>query len=77
MNSERHEEMLKVSSSRKPPEMRLNVEVIAAKELPPKDANGLSDPFVTMYLETAPLRRYNTSVQSCTLNPTWEEHFSM
>lgn len=77
MNSERHEEMLRVSASKKPPEMRLNVEVIEAKDLPSKDANGLSDPFVTMYLKSTPLRHYNTSVQSCTLTPTWQEHFSM
>lgn len=77
VNDERHKDMLQVSANKKPPEMRLNVEVIEAKNLPSKDANGLSDPFVAMYLKSAPLRRYNTSVQSCTLDPTWQEHYSM
>lgn len=62
---------------KKPPEMRLNVEVVEAKELEPKDPNGLSDPFVTMYVGTSPSHRYNTSVKPCTLNPMWEEHFSL
>lgn len=69
--------MLHVLASKKPPEMQLNVDVIEAKELSSKDANGLSDPFVTLYLKSTPLRHYNTAVQSGTLNPTWQEHFSM
>ncbi|XP_055321737.1 protein unc-13 homolog 4B isoform X2 [Sitodiplosis mosellana] len=73
----RHDELLGAAAMKKPPEMRLNVEVIEAKELEPKDPNGLSDPFVTMYIGSAPSHRYNTSVKTCTLNPTWEEHFSL
>lgn len=57
--------------------MRLNVEVVEAKELEPKDPNGSSDPFVTMYIGSAPSHRYNTSVKASTLNPSWEEHFSL
>lgn len=75
--NERHDEMLKQAEQKEPPEIRLNVEVIEAQELQPKDPNGLSDPFVTMYIASSPTHRYNTSVKSATLNPVWEEHFSL
>lgn len=68
---------MQAANGKQPPEMRLNVEVIEAKELESKDPNGLSDPFVTMYVGSAPSHRYNTSVKSGTLAPKWEEHFSL
>lgn len=55
----------------------MNVEVIEAKELVSKDANGKSDPFCALYLESAPTRRYNTAVKTSTLSPVWEEHFEL
>jgi len=57
--------------------LHLNVEVIEAKELVSKDSNGKSDPFCALYLESAPTRRYNTAVKTCTLSPIWEEHFEL
>jgi BAI1-associated protein 3 len=77
MSNERHEEYLQAAQTKEAPEIRLNVEVIDAKDLRPKDANGLSDPFVTMFIQSSPTHRYNTSVKSATLCPTWEEHFSL
>ncbi|XP_055698353.1 protein unc-13 homolog 4B isoform X3 [Phlebotomus papatasi] len=77
ISESRHEELLEAAKTKEAPEIRLNVEVIEAKDLVPKDPNGLSDPFVTMYLAAAPTHRYNTSVKSETLNPQWEEHFSL
>lgn len=73
----RHDELLSAATAKEPPSMRLNVEVVEAKELEPKDPNGSSDPFVTMYIGSAPSHRYNTSVKASTLNPSWEEHFSL
>lgn len=55
----------------------MNIECIEGKDLRPKDPNGLSDPFITMYLESSSTHRYNTSVKNETLNPRWEEHFSL
>lgn len=75
--NERHDEMMTQAEQKEPPEIRLNVEVIEAQELQPKDPNGQSDPFVTMYIASSPTHRYNTSVKSGTLNPVWEEHFSL
>lgn len=77
MVNDRHDELLRQAEQKEPPEIRLNVEVIEAKELEAKDANGLSDPFVTMFIASSPTHRYNTSVKSSTLNPSWEEHFSL
>ncbi|XP_058172092.1 protein unc-13 homolog 4B-like [Anopheles ziemanni] len=77
MSDEKHQEMLEAANNKKAPEIRLNVEIVEAKDLEPKDSNGLSDPFVTMYIASNPNHRYNTSVKAATLNPVWEEHFSL
>ncbi|XP_058467926.1 protein unc-13 homolog 4B isoform X4 [Malaya genurostris] len=77
ISNEKHDEVFQIAHSKEPPEICLNVEVIEAKELEPKDSNGLSDPFVTMFIASNPTHRYNTSVKSATLDPVWEEHFSL
>ncbi|CAB0028546.1 unnamed protein product [Trichogramma brassicae] len=59
------------------PEIHLNIEVIEAKDLVPKDANGKSDPFCVLYLESQPTKRYNTAVKPETLTPVWQEHFAL
>lgn len=68
---------MEIAEEKEAPEKLLNVEVIEAKELSPKDSNGLSDPFVTLYLASNTAHRYNTSVKSATLDPVWEEHFAL
>ncbi|KAF2898858.1 hypothetical protein ILUMI_07316 [Ignelater luminosus] len=75
--NEKHNELLSAAERKEPPELLLNVEVIEAKDLVAKDSNGLSDPFVTLYLASNASRRYNTSVKPETLNPVWEEHFAL
>ncbi|CAH2047152.1 unnamed protein product, partial [Iphiclides podalirius] len=75
--NEKHTQLLTKAEAKEPPELMLNVEVVEAKDLVPKDPSGLSDPFVTIYLMSNSSQRYNTSVKSGTLNPLWEEHFSL
>ncbi|XP_061378434.1 protein unc-13 homolog 4B isoform X2 [Danaus plexippus] len=77
ISNEKHMELLTQAEAKEPPELMLNVEVIEGKDLVPKDPSGLSDPFVTIYLMSNTSHRYNTSVKSGTLNPVWEEHFSL
>ncbi|XP_053660620.1 protein unc-13 homolog 4B [Anopheles marshallii] len=77
MSDEKHNEIMEIARNKEAPEIRLNVEIVEAKDLEPKDSNGLSDPFVTMYIASNPNHRYNTSVKAGTLNPLWEEHFSL
>lgn len=77
MADERHRELLLNAQTKEAPEIRLNVEVMEAKDLMPKDPNGLSDPFVTMYIASDATHRYNTSVKPETINPRWEEYFSL
>jgi len=76
-SAETHEQLLEKASVKEAPELRLNIEVIEAKDLNPKDPNGLADPFVTLYIASAPNTRYTSSVKSATLSPKYEEHFSL
>lgn len=77
IEDERHERILEETRKMEPPEMHLNIEVVEAKDLVPKDANGKSDPFCILYLESVPTKRYNTAVKTETLAPIWQEHFQM
>ncbi|KAK9497100.1 hypothetical protein O3M35_004477 [Rhynocoris fuscipes] len=77
VDDEKHTEFLKSAKDKEAPNILLNVEIIQGKDLAPKDANGLSDPFCTLYLGNNSTHRYNTSVKSETLSPIWEEHFSL
>ncbi|KAH8309667.1 hypothetical protein KR044_007803 [Drosophila immigrans] len=72
-----HQEISEIAKNKEPPKIRLNVEIIKAENLLSKDSNGLSDPFVTLFLESNSSHRYNSSVKASTLNPIWEEHFSL
>ncbi|XP_027338602.1 C2 and GRAM domain-containing protein At1g03370-like isoform X1 [Abrus precatorius] len=53
--------------------MKLVVRVIEAKNLPPTDPNGLSDPYVRLQLGK---QRFKTKVIKKSLNPKWDEEFS-
>lgn len=53
--------------------MKLVVRVIEAKNLPPTDPNGLSDPYVKLQLGK---QRFKTKVIKKSLNPKWNEEFS-
>ncbi|XP_069677889.1 protein unc-13 homolog 4B isoform X4 [Periplaneta americana] len=77
LDDEKHNELLETARAKEAPNILLNVEVIEAKDLRPKDANGLSDPFCTLFLTSSVSHRYNTSVKQETLTPVWEEHFSL
>ncbi|RZC32407.1 unc-13 -like, partial [Asbolus verrucosus] len=77
ISNSKHKELLEKAEKKEAPEILINVEVIEAKDLRPKDSNGLSDPFVTLYLASNTAHRYNTSVKTATLSPTWEEHFAL
>lgn len=75
--NDKHRILLDEAEKKEAPDLMVNVEVIEAKDLKPKDSNGYSDPFVTLYLVSNTSHRYNTSVKTMTLNPVWEEHFAL
>ncbi|CAG7662165.1 unnamed protein product [Allacma fusca] len=52
-----------------------NVEVIEAKDLRGKDANGLSDPYCRLFV--SPKQKFTTTVKPATLTPVWKEHFTI
>lgn len=47
----------------------LQVDVVQAKELPARDSNGTSDPYITVRMNK---QKAKTSVRACTLTPVWE-----
>ncbi|NXA44121.1 SYT3 protein, partial [Eudromia elegans] len=55
---------------------QLVVRVLRALDLPAKDANGFSDPYVKMYLLPDRKKKFQTKVHRKTLNPVFDETFS-
>ena len=57
----------------------LNIQVIEAKEVPSMDRNGLSDPFLKLYLlgpkPNEKKEETKTKIIKKTLNPVWNEEF--
>ncbi|EFN56893.1 hypothetical protein CHLNCDRAFT_51691 [Chlorella variabilis] len=58
------------------PEGLLEVQVVQAVNLPRMDFwGGKADPYVRLWVREA--TKFTTSVRSRTLNPTWDEHFTL
>ncbi|NXT23467.1 SYT3 protein, partial [Syrrhaptes paradoxus] len=55
---------------------QLVVRVLRARDLPAKDANGFSDPYVRIYLLPDRKKKYQTKVHRKTLNPDFDETFT-
>lgn len=77
LQSKAHEAHLKAAKAKKARDFKLKVEIVEAKELAAMDSNGLADPFVTLYMASAPNRRYTSSFKTKTLNPIYEEQFDL
>lgn len=55
---------------------QLVVKILRALDLPAKDANGFSDPYVKMYLLPDRKKKFQTKVHRKTLNPVFNETFN-
>ncbi|CAH1393927.1 unnamed protein product, partial [Nezara viridula] len=77
IDDDKHKSACKEAEKKQAPNIVLDVQVVKARDLAPKDANGFSDPFCTLYLTSKSTHRYNTSVKPETLNPLWQECFSL
>nr|XP_020663896.1 synaptotagmin-3 [Pogona vitticeps]XP_020663897.1 synaptotagmin-3 [Pogona vitticeps]XP_020663898.1 synaptotagmin-3 [Pogona vitticeps]XP_020663899.1 synaptotagmin-3 [Pogona vitticeps]XP_020663901.1 synaptotagmin-3 [Pogona vitticeps]XP_020663902.1 synaptotagmin-3 [Pogona vitticeps]XP_020663903.1 synaptotagmin-3 [Pogona vitticeps] len=55
---------------------QLVVRILRGVDLPAKDANGFSDPYVKMYLLPDRKKKFQTKVHRKTLNPVFNETFS-
>ncbi|KFO69134.1 Synaptotagmin-C, partial [Cuculus canorus] len=55
---------------------QLVVRVLRAIDLPAKDSNGFSDPYVKIYLLPDRKKKFQTKVHRKTLNPIFDETFS-
>jgi hypothetical protein len=56
--------------------MYLHVRVIEAADVPPMDPNGLSDPFVKMYMSDKKKDDVKTKTVPKTLTPKWNQDFT-
>jgi hypothetical protein len=56
--------------------MYLHVQIIEAVDVPAMDPDGLSDPFVRMYMNDKKKEIVKTKVIEDTLSPVWNESFS-
>ncbi|KAJ9590096.1 hypothetical protein L9F63_016775 [Diploptera punctata] len=77
METQKHNMLLEKAKTRKAPHVLLKTEIIEGKDLKPKDPNGMSDPFCTLYLNSDSTTPFNTSVKPETLDPVWEESFTL
>ncbi|ODM90587.1 Protein unc-13 D [Orchesella cincta] len=73
VDNDKHAELLATAENKDDKPLVLNLKVIEARDLKGKD--GLSDPSCTVFV--SPTRKKNTSVKSETLNPVWQECFSL
>lgn len=55
----------------------LNIKLIEGKELPARDLNGLSDPYVVMYVSSDKKKKVKSSTHMKTLSPVWNENLNL
>ncbi|PSN30836.1 hypothetical protein C0J52_20266 [Blattella germanica] len=77
MEEDKHISLLEETKSRTAPTVSLHVKIIEGKDLKPTDPNGLSDPFCIFHLASDSSEHYNTTIKEETLNPVWEENFTL
>ncbi|XP_069677867.1 protein unc-13 homolog 4B-like [Periplaneta americana] len=77
IENDKHILLLEKARKRKAPSVVLNINVFEAKNLKPSDPNGLSDPFCTVYLTSDSAQFHTTCIKTETLNPVWEEDFTL
>ncbi len=59
------------------PKTVIHAYVVEAQNIPPKDSNGLADPFCVVYVGGKRDVAQKTKIVSATLNPTWKEQFTL
>lgn len=57
------------------PDFQLSVTILSASDLPAMDRNGMSDPYVKIYVLPDRKQKYETRIIRNTLNPTYNETF--
>lgn len=77
LDADVHSAILAKARQRKAPKLTLNVNLIEARNLTPMDPNGLADPFVTLNFDKDDSRSFRSSSKTETLNPHFDELFSM
>lgn len=70
-----HNKVVLNVKKKKPRSLNFNIDVIEAKDLTPMDANGLSDPFVSLYFESNESLKRTSAIKLKTLNPQFDEQF--
>lgn len=77
VSEEVHNKALSNVKLRKPPKVALKVSVFEANDLPPRDSKGSLNPFVSLFLKSDPCHHLTTEIRMKTMNPQFDEHFSL
>ena len=74
---QRHLEYFDKVTAQPKPSLKIHISILEAKELVIKDISGFNDPFCSFYLKSNPDKVWITDYKAKTLNPVWNEAFSI
>jgi len=73
LSEEQHKQILDAVKQKNPPEVTLNLNILEARSLKPKDVDGLCDPYCSVCISSDKKQLLNTTTKLKTLEPVWNE----
>lgn len=72
-----HDKTLEFVEQRRYSNIKINIRIIDATILKSKNSNGLANAYAELFLKSNPEDNYETTVKIRTLNPIWNEQFTL